>query len=138
MAIPAGMGPALLIVAGLASGCALTGNDGAKNGVDMTLTTSSVPVAEPQDDDFISDRLTIQNAVSSADLDNLAGSDLSWKNARTGSTGVVTAITETVSEGVQCRRFQTTRTSYSGIGIHSGEICTGTDGQWWTRRFDTI
>ena len=132
------MGPALFVVAGLASGCSLTGKGSPTSEIDTTLTTNSVPAAAPQDNDLASDRLTIQNAVSSADLENLAGSDLSWKNARTGSVGVVTSITETVADGLQCRRYQTTRTSYSGIGIHSGEICTGTDGLWWTRRFDTI
>ena len=132
------MWPVLFAVAAVTSGCSLTGKGLSSNGVDAALTTSSVPAAEPQDNDLASDRLTIQNAVSSADIDNISGSDLSWKNARTGSTGVVTSITETVADGVQCRRFQTTRTSYSGIGIHSGEICTGTDGLWWTRRFDTI
>lgn len=132
------MWPALFVAAGLASGCSLSGKGLSQASVDTQLTTSSISGAEPLDTDLVSDRLTIQNAVSSANLDNLVGADLSWKNARTGSTGVVTSISETVANGVQCRRFQTTRTSYSGIGIHEGEICTGNDGLWWTRRFEQI
>lgn len=138
MAIPAMAWPVLLLAAGLSGGCTLKTTSLSQQPVDITLTTSSVRAAEPQDADLASDRLTIQNAVSSANIDNLAGADLSWKNTRTGSAGVVTSITETVTEQVTCRRFQTTRTSYSGIGIHEGEVCTGTDGMWWTRRFDEI
>ncbi len=138
MAIPSWMWPVLVIVAGAASGCSLSGKGLSQASVDTSLTTSSIPSAAPEDKDLASDRLTIQHAVSSADLDNVAGADLSWKNAATGATGVVTSVTETVVDGVQCRRFRTTRTSYAGIGIHEGEICTGDDGLWWTRRFDKI
>lgn len=103
------------------------------------MTTASVRQAPPtQDADLASDRLTVQNAVSSADLANIASSDLSWANTSTGSNGVVTSIIEKDEADTRCRVFQTTRTSYAGIAIHEGEICSGDDGLWWTKRFDAL
>lgn len=129
-----------VILAGtVLAGCTLSGS-GLKDASVDAVTTSALPQDRqtPEQADLSSDRLTVQNAVSSADMAELAQTDLSWANSSTGSSGVVTRISETVSNGVPCRTFQTTRLSFTGIGIFNGEICRADGGIWWTRRFDPI
>jgi surface antigen len=120
------------------AGCSMTGKGLGAASADAMTTAAISRAPATQDADLASDRLTVQNAVSSADLGNIASSDLSWANSATGSNGVVTSIAEKDEANKRCRVFQTTRTSYAGIAIHEGEICSGDDGLWWTRRFDPI
>jgi len=56
--------------------------------VDRSLLTSSAPdPTAPLDQDRASDQTTIRNAVSSADIEELAGQAVPWANSGTGSRG---------------------------------------------------
>ncbi len=131
------MATAALFVCVAVSGCSLSGK-GLRDTQPDPLATASNPSPAPQDNDLASDRLTVQNAVSSADMNSAPVNALSWANSQTGSNGVVTAISEVAEGDTRCRKFQTTRTSYSGIAIHEGEVCAGDDGLWWTKQFKPI
>nr|WP_244624836.1 RT0821/Lpp0805 family surface protein [Rhizobium daejeonense] len=102
--------------------------------VDRSISTNTV--ATKRNTSSTSDELTVQNAVSSADLDKNAGNPLPWANAATGSAGVVTAIQEERDNGIVCRNFSTTRHSYEGIAYFAGKTCTTGSGQWQLMRFD--
>lgn len=102
--------------------------------VDRSISTNTV--ATKRNPSGGSDELTVQNAVSSADLDKNAGNPLPWANAATGSAGVVTAIQEERDNGIVCRNFSTTRHSYEGIAYFAGQTCTTGSGQWQLMRFD--
>lgn len=102
--------------------------------VDSSISTSTVnrtgnPLSR-------SDELTVQSAVSSADLDRTGANPLPWANASTGSAGVVTAIQEEKGNGYICRNFSTTRHSYEGIAYFSGKTCTDGGGNWQLMSFD--
>ncbi|PYB77197.1 MULTISPECIES: RT0821/Lpp0805 family surface protein [Rhizobium] len=102
--------------------------------VDSSISTSTV--AKKGNPSSHSDELTVQSAVSSADLDKTDGKPLPWANATTGSAGVVTAIQEEKGQGFICRNFSTTRHSYEGIAYFSGKTCTSGTGNWELMSFD--
>jgi surface antigen len=102
--------------------------------VDNSISTSTI--AKKNDGTSHSDELTVQSAVSSADLSKTEGKPLPWANATTGSAGVVTAIQEEKGDGVICRNFSTTRHSYEGIAYFSGKTCTAGSGSWQLMSFD--
>lgn len=102
--------------------------------VDSSISTSTV--AKKGNGTSHSDELTVQSAVSSADLSKTEGKPLPWANATTGSAGVVTAIQEEKGDGVICRNFSTTRHSYEGIAYFSGKTCTAGSGSWHLMSFD--
>ena len=102
--------------------------------VDSSISTSTV--AKKSNGTSHSDELTVQSAVSSADLSKTEGKPLPWANATTGSAGVVTAIQEEKGDGVICRNFSTTRHSYEGIAYFSGKTCTAGSGSWQLMSFD--
>jgi surface antigen len=102
--------------------------------VDSSISTSTV--AKKGNGTSHSDELTVQSAVSSADLSKTEGKPLPWANATTGSAGVVTAIQEEKGDGVICRNFSTTRHSYEGIAYFSGKTCTAGSGSWQLMNFD--
>ncbi|MBW8298549.1 MAG: hypothetical protein K0M60_03005 [Hydrogenophaga sp.] len=114
------------------SGCFGGSMDLFGSDVDRSISTNTV--AAKNTAEGRSDELTVQNAVSSADLSRTA-SPLPWANATTGSAGVVTAIEEQKSNGVVCRNFSTTRHSYEGIANFSGKTCTAGSGQWQLMSF---
>jgi hypothetical protein len=114
------------------SGCFGGSMDLFGSDVDRSISTNTV--APKNTAEGRSDELTVQNAVSSADLSRTA-SPLPWANATTGSAGVVTAIEEQKSNGVVCRNFSTTRHSYEGIANFSGKTCTAGSGQWQLMSF---
>ncbi|WP_028736903.1 RT0821/Lpp0805 family surface protein [Ciceribacter selenitireducens] len=114
------------------SGCFGGGMDLFGSDVDRSISTNTV--AQKNTAEGRSDELTVQNAVSSADLSRTS-SPLPWANATTGSAGVVTAIEEQKSNGVVCRNFSTTRHSYEGIAYFSGKTCTAGSGQWQLMSF---
>ncbi|WP_454287917.1 RT0821/Lpp0805 family surface protein [Rhizobium arsenicireducens] len=115
------------------SGCFGGGMDLFGSDVDRSISTHTVSTRKS--DEGRSDELTVQNAVSSADLSR-AGNPLPWANAATGSAGVVTTIQEQKANGVVCRDFSTTRHSYEGIASFSGKTCTTGSGQWQLMSFD--
>ena len=102
--------------------------------VDSSISTSTV--ARSGSLQGGSDELTVQNAVSSADLSKNGGNPLPWANASTGSAGVVTAIEEQKNGNMICRNFSTTRHSYEGIAYFSGKTCTAGSGSWQLMSFD--
>lgn len=102
--------------------------------VDSSISTSTI--AKKGNGTSHSDELTVQSAVSSADLSKTDGKPLPWANATTGSAGVVTAIQEEKGDGVICRNFSTTRHSYEGIAYFSGKTCTSGTGNWQLMSFD--
>ena len=102
--------------------------------VDSSISTSTV--VKSGNPTSRSDELTVQSAVSSADLSKTEGKPLPWANATTGSAGVVTAIQEEKGNGVICRNFSTTRHSYEGIAYFSGKTCTSGTGNWQLMNFD--
>lgn len=114
------------------SGCFGGGMDLFGSDVDRSISTNTVQ--QKKSAEGRSDELTVQNAVSSADLSR-SDSRLPWANATTGSAGVVTAIQEQKSNDVVCRNFSTTRHSYEGIAYFSGKTCTAGSGQWQLMSF---
>jgi surface antigen len=102
--------------------------------VDSSISTNTV--SKNRNGGNGSDELTVQSAVSSADLSKTEGKPLPWANATTGSAGVVTAIQEEKGQGVICRNFSTTRHSYEGIAYFSGKTCTSGSGNWQLLSFD--
>ena len=100
--------------------------------VDRSINTSTVPHGKTE---ASSDETTVRNAISSADLQKLGTSPLPWANASTGSAGVVTAIKEESTNGVTCRRFSTTRHSYTGIANFSGRACLVGEANWQLTNF---
>ena len=117
------------------SGCFGSGMDlFGSDSVDSSISTSTV--SKKSNPSSHSDELTVQSAVSSADLDKANGKPLPWANATTGSAGVVTAIQEEKGQGFICRNFSTTRHSYEGIAYFSGKTCTSGTGNWELMSFD--
>lgn len=108
------------------------GFDMKKAEVDPTILTSSTS-AQPQspiDAMRQSDEVTIRNAVSSADLEQLSGQPLAWANPETGSRGAISAIAETRESGRICRSFTTSRESFDGVALFKGETCMAEAGVW--------
>lgn len=107
--------------------------------VDRSLYTSSAPaVAKTFDADKLSDESTIRNAVTSADLETLAGAPLPWANAGTGARGQITAISESKATGALCRRFSATREHFDGIMMFQGETCMAGPGAWRMQSFVSL
>ncbi|MEB2847020.1 RT0821/Lpp0805 family surface protein [Endobacterium cereale] len=84
----------------------------------------------------MSDEVTVQNAVSSADLTKVSMSPLPWANTSTGSAGVVSSIREGRNQGHVCRDFITTRHSFEGIAQFNGQTCMTNSGDWMLTAFD--
>ena len=130
---------ASLLGALMLASCATAGIDLSSAEVDDTITTASVPAdpAKVSDSVRASDEVTIRNAVTSVDLDQVGGAGLSWANADTGSRGAVTELAEQRRKGVLCRTFKASRESYDGVAVFRGETCLGGAG-WRLMRFDEI
>lgn len=130
------MAHAIIAGAFLLSSCAGGVNLSRVKTADL-ITTSSVGSSGNGriDQDAISDRSTIRNAVSSASLDQLGHAPLHWENKDTGSKGIITSIEEYKDGPVICRRFTTTRESFDGIAVYRGDACLGEEGVWWYKDF---
>lgn len=126
---------AVAIGLSLISGCTSTTDLFSSAKVDRDISTGSIPV-KAKSPDSQSDEATVRNAVSSADLSKVAGAPLPWANSATGSAGVVSAIREDHSKGRLCRAFTTTRHSYDGIALFSGQACLVDSGDWALTAFD--
>lgn len=88
------------------------------------------------DAERMSDETTIRNAVSSANLDDIAGGRINWANSQTGSRGEITGLVEYMDETRLCRRFRVSRESFQGISLFRGEVCMSMAGEWWVRTFE--
>jgi surface antigen len=120
----------LLALAGCGGGFGLSQVE-----ADHSLVTSSVDNQAASDTE-LSDRVTIRNAVTSANLAELKGTPISWANADTGSQGLISAVGEYQEQGRKCRRFQVSRESFSGVALYRGDVCLETGGNWSLRAFE--
>ncbi|TWF57221.1 RT0821/Lpp0805 family surface protein [Neorhizobium alkalisoli] len=102
--------------------------------VDRSISTGTVP--KVKSGDAQSDETTVRNAVTSADLAKVGGNPLPWANSATGSAGVVSTIREDRGQGHVCRAFTTTRHSYEGVAMFSGQACMTDKGDWLLTAFD--
>lgn len=128
--------PTIFVVC-LLSGCGMSGGAINKVDSDPALVTGSVPSEAPDDQSKLSDEITIRNAVSSANLDKVAG-QLAWANQQTGSRGTVTRIVEARENEQICRNFDTSRESFEGIALFAGKTCLKDDGQWSMLSFGPV
>lgn len=122
-------------------GCVVAG-PGLGDMVDESLITGSIaPAVKPapagvlEGPDQVSDRRTVRNAVSAADIEG-AGGRYAWANPQTGASGVITALQEVRAGRQICRKFQTSRQRFDGIALYNGEACTVGEGEWALVRFD--
>jgi surface antigen len=124
------------------SACA-SGFDLSKAEVDRSIVTGSITTepsktANTADTQRLSDVDTIRNAVSSADLAEANGQALSWANAETGSRGSITDLVEYKDKETLCRRFRTSRESFDGVTMYTGDACLGAAGAWRMRAFEAF
>jgi surface antigen len=129
----------LLCASTLLSACGSGGFSLEKAEVDRTFYTSNVSAPRTSvEAERLSDEATIRNAVTSADIETIAGAPLPWANAETGARGQVTAIVETRGKGTLCRAFSATRESFDGIGMFKGEACMVASGAWRMQSFESL
>ncbi len=123
----------------LLAGCGAGGLTVENAAPDRSIQTGSLsPDREGSEDrQAISDRITIQNAVSSADLARMEDG-VAWANAETGNSGLVVVIQEHKADGVLCRIFTTRKESYDGVALYKGETCMGRDGNWHMRMLEPV
>lgn len=113
------------------AGCGAGGFSFEKADIDRSIVTSNVPASSSSDSaNLVADQATIRNAVSSADLETLAGNAIPWANSETGSRGSIGQIAEDKSGGQLCRRFNATRESFDGVSMFKGEACMVAAGAW--------
>lgn len=109
---------------------------GSSEKIDRSISTGTVPGGTQRTGANLSDETTVRNAVSSADLAKLGSASVPWANTTTGSAGVVSQIHEGRMAGGQlCRDFKTTRHSYEGIAMFSGQTCLTGAGDWMLTAF---
>ena len=112
-------------------GCGAGGFSLSQADVDRSVVTSSLEPGSPSDDSgWTADQATIRDAVSSADIEMLAGKELAWANSATGSRGTITGLKESRNSGRLCRSFVATRESYDGVALFKGKACTVNEGTW--------
>jgi hypothetical protein len=117
-------------------GCGAGGFSLEQADIDKSIVTSSVSSASASGDaTLVADQATIRNAVSSADVETLAGKELAWANAETGSRGTIMRLAEDKMAGRLCRRFTTTRESFDGVALFRGEACMVGTGAWRIENF---
>jgi hypothetical protein len=130
---------ALLCASALLSACGSGGFSLEKAEVDRTFYTSNVQAPRTSvEAERLSDEATIRNAVTSADVETLAGAPLTWANAETGARGQITGIVEIKGKGTLCRRFSATRENFDGVGLFKGEACVASAGIWRMQSFDAL
>jgi hypothetical protein len=134
-------GPRLAVVAAAAcalSACASGGFSLSKAEIDPTILTGATGNAAtgPEAIDDASDRNTIRNAVSSADVEELTGAPLPWANAQTGARGAISALVEEKESGTLCRRFTTSRERFDGVSLYKGKVCMVAPGAWQVLALD--
>lgn len=120
------------------SGCVISGG-GMEEMVDRDAVTHSIPpavaAAAVVAPDQASDQNTVRNAVSAANLAAVPDQPMSWANADTGASGIITAITEVRAGDVICRQFRTSRQRFDGVALYDGEACTKGRGEWTLTHF---
>lgn len=121
------------------SACGMGGFTLEKAEVDRSILTGAVdPVAESGDAELASDQATIRNAVSSADLDELAGNSVPWANSETGSRGAITDLAQSRGKDGLCRVFDVSRERFDGVAMFKGRACMASAGDWRLARFEAL
>jgi len=105
---------------------------------DPVIMASAPAQATSTDADNASDQTTIRNAVSSADIEELAGQAVPWANSGTGSRGSITELVELEDNGQTCRRFKASRESFDGVAMFQGEVCLAGAGAWRVQDFKAL
>lgn len=130
---------ALVAAACLLSACGAGGFNLQKAEVDRTFYTSNVSAPRTSvEAERLSDEATIRNAVTSADLETLAGQPLPWANADTGSRGQISGIAEIKGKGTLCRGFSASRESFDGVAMFKGQACMVSAGIWRMQAFEAL
>nr|WP_292830074.1 RT0821/Lpp0805 family surface protein [Mesorhizobium sp.] len=121
------------------AGCGVGGFSLEQADVDRSVVTGSIqsqpdPVAAGMD----ADQITIRNAVSSADVEEVAGKAIAWANPDTGSRGTITGLTEAKEDGRLCRSFAGSRERFDGIAMFKGRTCMVGQGVWRIESFEDL
>ena len=130
-------------------GCSMTGKglDEATVGAIAIADTSPAIADDPfnriedvdgGERDRLLDEDTIRHAVTSANLKALEDGPLNWANQSTGSSGVITEITQRKVAGQTCRSFAATRNAYDGVTLYRGDVCLDRRTGWWTRLLEPL
>ncbi len=107
--------------------CSMTNNVSSINTADKVLASSVSEAAVKKEGIASTDAELIKTVVAKSENSNT----LAWQNPDTGNTGTITAINEFVGDkGQQCKKFQTTVTSFMGISLYNGETCELRKGFW--------
>lgn len=121
------------------AGCGAGGFSLEKAEVDRSLVTNSVAAEQASGSGGIeADQATIRNAVSSADVEQLAGKEIAWANADTGARGSITQLTETRQGGRLCRSFAGSREGFDGVAMFEGQACLVGEGDWRLETFKAL
>lgn len=103
--------------------------------IDRTVT-GSIPT-EPALPQVKTDQQALADAVSGIDLQRRPEGPYAWANPVTGTTGVISMITEAGETGAACRDFTTTMHSYEGIALFAGRGCRASEG-WNLTAFQPV
>ena len=98
----------------------------------LSACASGIDLAKAEIDD------TIHTSSVTTESDLQQGQALFWANAETGSRGSITSLVEYKDRGTLCRRFRTTRESFDGVSMYSGDTCLAPAGAWRMRAFDAL
>lgn len=124
------------------AGCGAGGFSLDQADLDRSIVTSSVSPASPKAPapgmDIAADRNTIRNAVSSADIDQLAGKPLAWANPETGARGAITQLAQSRRAGRICRSFGGSRESFDGVSMFKGQTCMAGPDLWRIEAFKVL
>jgi surface antigen len=121
------------------TGCGAGGFSLEKADVDRSVITNSVSADQASGSGGIeADQVTIRNAVSSADVEEVAGKEIAWANADTGARGTITRLTEARRDGRLCRSFTGSRESFDGVAMFEGEACLAGQGAWRLETFKAL
>jgi len=124
------------------AGCGAGGFSLDQANLDRSVVTSSVSPASseapPPGMDIAADQNTIRNAVSSADIDQLAGKPLAWANPETGARGAITQLAQSRQAGRICRSFGGSRESFDGISMFKGQACMAGPDLWQIETFKLL
>lgn len=127
---------ALMACTAVMAGCGAGGFTLQKAEVDRSIVTNSISSPSPTEAGEVdADQVTIRNAVSSVDVDEVAGKPIAWANPDTGSRGTIMSLTEDRQAGRLCRRFSGSRESFDGVAMFSGKTCMVGQGVWRVEAF---
>lgn len=107
--------------------CSVSNNISAIDTSNDVLTSSVSNEAVKKEGISSTDAELIKTVVAKSENSNR----LAWQNPDTGNTGTITAINDFIGDkGQQCKKFQTTVTSFMGISLYNGETCELRKGFW--------